>query len=305
VIAAQPGTSSSAGAASLVRLFELLVELADRAVELPDDRDEVAGDPHLQLLIAPREPAADAFELRGAVEPAQRDLVGRVELVQMPTQPLLGAAALVDEIVAVIDQQLQLAVDLFVRPRPAQVRLSDRGSGDRECVDRVRLAACAARAALRHSQLRRHPHQLRAGTKQLPFEPASQLLGSPQPPRGARYRVLQPSRAARRCRLESPSPRAACLPRRRRLPSPIACVRPARSRSSASPPSRWGRPASGQTSIEAKRPRSYQVTLDGLGRRRRHNAGRSDQQVDIRNRVSRRRPSLFKQSDTATATTMN
>jgi hypothetical protein len=175
VIAAQPGTSSSAGAASLVRLFELLVELADRAVELPDDRDEVAGDPHLQLLIAPREPAADAFELRGAVEPAQRDLVGRVELVQMPTQPLLGAAVLVDEIVAVIDQQLQLAVDLFVRPRPAQVRLSDRGSGDRECVDRVRLAACAARAALRHSQLRRHPHQLRAGTKQLPFEPASQL----------------------------------------------------------------------------------------------------------------------------------
>jgi len=27
-----------------------------------------------------------------------------------------------------------------------------------------------------------------------------------------------------------------------------------------------------------QRPRSYQVTLDGLGRRRRHNAGRSDPQ---------------------------
>jgi hypothetical protein len=45
VIAAQPGTSSSAGAASLVRLFELLVELADRAVELPDDRDAAAANP--------------------------------------------------------------------------------------------------------------------------------------------------------------------------------------------------------------------------------------------------------------------
>jgi len=40
------------------------------------------------------------------------------------------------------------------------------------------------------------------------------------------------------------------------------------------------------------------------GRRRRHNAGRSDPRVDVRNRVSRRRPSLFKSSDAATAATM-
>ena len=93
-------------------------------------------------------------------------------------------------------------------------------------------------------------------------------------------------------------------PRRRQPPSPTACVRPARSRSWSSPPSRWGRPASGQTSIEAPGPRSYQVTLDGLGRRRRHSARRSDLRVDIRNRVSRRRPSLFKQSDAATAARM-
>src|SRR6185437_7823713 len=52
------------------------------------------------------------------------------------------------------------------------------------------------------------------------------------------------------------------------------------------------------------RPRSYQVTLDGLGRRRRHNAGKSDPQVDIRNRVSRRRPSLCQTADAATAARM-
>jgi hypothetical protein len=40
------------------------------------------------------------------------------------------------------------------------------------------------------------------------------------------------------------------------------------------------------------------------GRRRRHNAGKSHSTVDIRNRVSRRRPSLSQRSDAATAATM-
>jgi hypothetical protein len=40
---------------------------------------------------------------------------GRVELVQVPAQPLLRPAAFVDEIVAVIDQQLQLPKRLLVR----------------------------------------------------------------------------------------------------------------------------------------------------------------------------------------------
>jgi hypothetical protein len=66
--------------------------------------------------------------------------------MEMPAQPLLGAAALVDQIVAVIDQQLELPVDPLVRPGPAQARLPERGTGDRERVDRVRLAARAAGA---------------------------------------------------------------------------------------------------------------------------------------------------------------
>ncbi len=223
----------------------------------------------------------------------------------MPAQPLLRAAALVDEIVAVIDQQLDLPVDVLVRPRPAQIWLPQRGSGDRERIDRVRLAASSGRRAAPARSASAAPAPASSPAReQLPFEPAGELpavLDRPQPLRG---RAPTPSRAARRCPPRSPSRRAVGRPRRRPPRSPTACVRPVRSRSSASPPSRWGRPASGQTSIEAKRPRSYQVTLDGLGRRRRHNAGRSAPRGDIRNRVSRRRPSLRQQSDAATATRM-
>src|SRR6476620_255748 len=92
------------------------VQLGDCAVQRADDRDELARDAHLQLLLAPREPTTDAVELWGAVESAQRHLVARVELVQMPAQPLLCAAPLVDEVVAVVDQQLELTVDALLGP---------------------------------------------------------------------------------------------------------------------------------------------------------------------------------------------
>src|SRR6185437_15950433 len=66
----------------------------------------------------------------------------------------------------------------------------------------------------------------------------------------------------------------------------------------------WGATTERTDLNRGQRPRSYQVTLDGLGRRRRHNAGKSDPQVDIRNRVSRRRPSLCQTPDAATAASL-
>jgi hypothetical protein len=42
---------------------------------------------------------------------------GRVELVQMPTQPLLRPPALVDEILAVVDQQLEITKRPLIRAR--------------------------------------------------------------------------------------------------------------------------------------------------------------------------------------------
>jgi hypothetical protein len=65
----------------------------------------------------------------------------RVELVQVPAQALLTAAAFVDEIVAVHDQELQLPVALLAGTRPVEVRLAQPNTGDGERIDRVFLAA--------------------------------------------------------------------------------------------------------------------------------------------------------------------
>src|SRR4029453_10205540 len=81
--------------------------------------------PDQHALLAAGEPAAHALELDGAVERAGRDRERRVELVQVPAQPLLSAAPLVDEIVAVDDQQLQLAQALFAGPGSVETRLAE------------------------------------------------------------------------------------------------------------------------------------------------------------------------------------
>jgi hypothetical protein len=131
-----------------------------------------------------REPAADALQVGRPAEHPQRHGEGRVKLMQVPTQPLLRAAPLVDEIIAVVDEQLQIAEDLLAWTRPAKLRLTERCSRDRERIDRVRLPARPASATLGRHQLRRHPHQLLTRPKQLPLEPARQLpaiLHRPQP----------------------------------------------------------------------------------------------------------------------------
>jgi hypothetical protein len=45
--------------------------------------------------------------------------------MQVPAQPLLHAPPLVDEIVAVIDQELQVTEDLLVGPLPARAAIVD------------------------------------------------------------------------------------------------------------------------------------------------------------------------------------
>src|SRR5438477_1216761 len=157
-------------------LFELLVELLDCAVQGADRRDELARKPHLQLLLAPGEPASNTVQMGSAIEPPQWHLVGRVELVQMPAQPLLGPSAPIDEIVAMIDQQLDLPVDLLALPRPAQARLAQCRTRDRERVDRARLAARPASAPARApSAFGGTRTNWVTNAEELPLEPASQL----------------------------------------------------------------------------------------------------------------------------------
>src|SRR5262245_39320249 len=130
------------------------------------------------------EPAADALEIRLASEHPQRHREGRVELMQVPAQPLMRTSALVDDRVSVIDQQFQLTKRLLVRTRSAQPRLAQSGTRDRERIDRVRLPAASAGTALGRHQLRWHPHQLLTRGEQLPLKPTSQasaILKRPQP----------------------------------------------------------------------------------------------------------------------------
>jgi hypothetical protein len=102
-------------------------------------------------LLTTGEPTADTLQMGRPAKHPEWDGEGRIQLVEVPAQPLLGSAPLVDEIVAVIDEQLQVTEDLLVGPRPAQVGLAQRSPGDGERVDRVRLPTRSARASLRPS----------------------------------------------------------------------------------------------------------------------------------------------------------
>jgi hypothetical protein len=153
------------------------------------------------------------------------------------------------------------------------------------------IARLSERMVETSSRAIRTSHNVFADAKQLPLEPAGELaavLNRPQPLRA--QAAAQPSSSSLPTAIAFSS---SGLPASSTATAVTDCsCTSSPSTIMGSPPSRSGRPTSGQTSIKADRPRSYQVTLDGLGRRRRHNAGKSDLPVDIRNRVSRRRPSL-------------
>jgi hypothetical protein len=164
-----------------------------------------------------------------------------------------------------------VAIDRLVRPRPAQSRLAKRGSGNRERVDRVGLTACAAGAPLRDGQLWRHAHQLLADTEELPLEPAGQLSavldrpealaveGGGQPSSSPLPTEITFSSSGLRA-----SSTATAVTDRLCTSSPITIM------VIASKP--LGATGERTDLNRGQWPRSYQVTLDGLGRRRRHNA---------------------------------
>ena len=194
----------------------------------------------------------------------------------MPAQPLLGAASLVDEVVAVVDQQLDLPVDA-ARPAAAgsdPVRAARPGRSRARRSGPTCRASCP-RAAPGTVSFGGTRTSVFATPEQLPFEPARELpavLDRPQPLAAER---ATPSRAARRCRPDHAARRAV-----RPASSTATAVTDCLCTSSpitiiyiASKP--LGATGERTDLNRGRRPRSYQVTLDGLGRRRRHNAGRS------------------------------
>jgi len=290
VMAPQPGSSSSAGAVSAVRCSSSRSELDDRAGELAAAHDQLARDPYLHLCRPAGQPAADTIKLHRSVERLRGDDQCWVELMQVPAQPLLDPSPLVDEIVAVVDQQLQLPKGLLVRARAAQPRLPQGGSGDGERVDRVRLAALPAGATLGRHQLRRHPHELLVRRAQLALERSGQLpavLERPQPlavkPGAHSSRSLLAAATVVSASIRPASSTATAVSECLWTSTPITIIQIASS-------NRWGRPASGQTSIEAAA-----TLLSGHARRSREGGGdttlASQPHTATRgNGVSRRQP---------------
>jgi hypothetical protein len=284
-------------------LFQLAIELDNRARERTAAADQIARDSHPDVLLTPYKPTANAIELRRPIEMARGNGEGGIELMQVPTQTLLRTAALVDEIIAVVNQQLQLPKRLLIRPWPAQARLAQRGPGDGERIDRIGLAAGSACAPLRRHQLRWHPHQRLAAFQQLPFEPARQLstvLKGPQPLTAKPARPGETFAIGGRDRpfVQHPPSLIDGDSRQRVLVhvhsdhDHLPCLL-----------NRWGdrradRPHSRQL------PSSYQVTLGGLGTAAATQRWQVSPRATCGNRVSRRRPSLCHSPDVTTAPTM-
>ena len=110
------------------------------------------------------------------------------------------------QVVAVVDEQLQLPQRLLAGARTVGQRLLQRSSCDGERVDLVGVAAAAAAAALRCSQPGWHPHQPLARFEQCPLQAARDVpavLNRPQPFLLERPRPghdLAPNRSAPLCK---------------------------------------------------------------------------------------------------------
>ena len=188
--------------------------------------------------------------------------------MQVPAQPLLRPTALVDEIITMIDQQLELTKRLLIRARTTQPRLAQRGSRDSKRIDRVGLAPRATRATLGRHQLRRHSHELLALSQQPSLQRPSQLPTVLKRPQPIAAQLRRPGHeltvdSTNRLLLEHPPGLIDCDRRQRVLVHVHSdhdhLVRLLH---------RWGRPASGQASLEAAA-----KLLSGHARRSREGGG--------------------------------
>ena len=135
------------------------------------------------------------------------------------------------------------------------------------------------RAARRAMRLRWHPHQrlrLAASSRParaLPSRALPTILNRPTTFAPDRAR---PTRRQARSASQRSAPRQRARPHRQQPPSATAsCTSTPITIIGASPPYRWGRPASGQTSLDGESHAPIRSRSTVSGRRRRHNAGKS------------------------------
>ena len=132
----------------------------------------------------------------------------RIELVQVPAQPVLDAGPLGDQVLPVVDQQPYLpeAGRRARRPAgPARAARPERWPARRS--DRT-CRGLRARAGSRGHQLRGHPHHPLAGDQQVPLQPArdvTAVLDAPSSARPAELRRPTPAAGGARRRWPGPS----------------------------------------------------------------------------------------------------
>ena len=110
---------------------ELCLEFADACGAGGDLAHELARDPHARGLRRAGEAAGGLPEPLGGVQRAGRDLELGPEVVQMPAQPLLIAAAGCDQILAMVDEQANVERGAVqVRAGERLDPFPERGAGD-------------------------------------------------------------------------------------------------------------------------------------------------------------------------------
>ena len=245
----------------------------DRVRELAQAAQLVARDPDAHRLLgagqAPADPRAPLLrEQRAARQPQLGP-----EVVQVPEQRAVELDAMADEAFAVVDEQAQVELGpVQVRGRERVQAFLQRGAGDVERVDRIRLAALAGAAARAGAQVRRDPQHALAAPDQKALQrpgdvPAVLKRPDPLAVKAARppQQGIEPAPADRDRLLAHAARRS---PRRRRRSCANACECPRRARSCSRPPlPRQRRTAGGHGLLEAV-PRIYQVTPDIPDRRR-------------------------------------
>jgi hypothetical protein len=128
---------------------------------------------------AARDPAGPLLRQQSA---ARQGLLGP-EVVQVPEQVIVEGGAHPNEPFAVIDQQPDLELDARQLGNRQPIKaLPQRGTGDGERVDAIRLAALAAAAALPGHQPRRDPHHALAVDQQESLERARDVAAVLQRP---------------------------------------------------------------------------------------------------------------------------
>jgi hypothetical protein len=176
----QPVKARRDGARSATRPVDLALEIVDRHGQRPDLGDQLASDPADDPR-GGREVALETGQDDGPVEAADRRLRARVELVEVPSEAVFGARPLGDEILAMVDEEPNVAIGSIER-RDRQV-LPEGRPGDGQGIDRIALAGLPAGTAGTGHQLRRNPDDALAGDEQITRQTSAEVATVLQRPR--------------------------------------------------------------------------------------------------------------------------